>query len=167
MGTVNDTHMCKYIPPTLFHRVTGVWTWAAGQVADTICAHVAAADEVCTVNIPIVIPSNARGEKGCYLKSIEIDYEVLIADCDALTCVVNKVSRGADTAVAVVTTNAFSYSLVAANRINVEQHKLVLTLTTPIWLANTEYVLVELNLDKALTTTVDLLGAFANYTYRV
>jgi hypothetical protein len=167
MGYVHDTAMSQYVPPTVFHRVTGTWTMAAGAVTGTICIHVAATDETSTVNIPILAPSNSVALKGAYLKSIEIDYEVFTAACDALTCIVNKVTRGLDTAVAVVAAQTFTYSLDAAGRISVEQHKLTLTLTTPIWLDNDVYVLVEMTIDKAATTTVDLLAAVANYTLRL
>jgi len=162
--------MSQYIPPTLFHCVTGTWTDAAGAVTDTIAKHVAATDEVATVNIPIIVPSNSVASKGAYLKSIEIDYEILVAACDAVSAVVNKVTRGADGAVAVVAAQTFTYDAghdTAAERIDVDQHKMTLTITTPFWLDNDEYALVELTFDKAATTTVDLLAAVANFTLRI
>ena len=170
MGYIHDTSCSQYIPPTLFHCVTGTWTQAAGQVTDTICMHVAATDETSTVNIPIMIPSNSVALKGAKLISIEIDFEILVADCDAVSAIVNLITRGIDTAVAVVAAQAFSYDTghdTAAERYTVEQHKMTLTLTTPIWIDNDQYVLVELTLNKAATTTVDLLGAVANYTLRI
>ena len=169
-GYVHDTAMSQFIPPTDFHYVTGTWTLAAGAVTDTIALHVAAADETSTVNIPIVIPSNSVAQKGAYLKSVEIDYEILIAACDAVSVVINKVTRGADGSVAVVAAQTFTYDAghdTAAERYDVDQHKMTCTITTPFWIDNDEYVLVELTLDKAATTTVDLLGAVANYTLRL
>jgi len=169
MGYLHDTHMSQYIPPTLFHCVTGTWTLAAGQVAGTIAKHVAAADESSVITIPIIIPSNSVALKGAYLKSIEIDFEVLIAACDALAAVVNKVTRGADGSVATVTPQTFTYDGghdAASERIDVDQHKMTLTITTPFWLDNGEYVLVEITADKAATTTIDMLGAVANYDLR-
>jgi len=166
MTSVQDTHMAQYIPPTLFHCVTGTWTMAAGQVAGTIAKHVASTDEASVVNIPIMLPSNSVGLQGSYLKSIEIDYEILTAACDAVTAVVNKVTRGADGAVAVVATQTFTYDAghdTDAERYDVDQHKMTLTITTPFWLDNDVYVLVELTFDKAATTTIDLLGAVANF----
>ena len=41
-GFVHDTAFSQYIPPTLFHCVTGTWTWVAGTVTDTIAKHKAA-----------------------------------------------------------------------------------------------------------------------------
>jgi hypothetical protein len=170
MGFVHDTHMAQYIPPTLFHCVTGTWTFAAGAVAGTIAKHVAATDESTVVNIPIVLPSNSVALKGAYLKSVEIDFEILLAACDAMDAVVNLVTRGADGAVAVVAAQTFTYDAghdAAAERIDVDQHKMTLTITTPVWLDNDAYVLVELTFDKAATTTLDMLAAVANFDLRI
>jgi len=169
-GYVHDTAMSQYIPPTVWHFVTGTWTQAAGQVAGTIVVKNAAADATTVCNIPIMLPSNSVAQKGAYLKSIEIDFEILTAACDAVSAVVNKVTRGADGAVAVVAAQTFTYDTghdTAAERIDVDQHKMTLTITTPIWIDNDEYVLVELTLDRAATTVVECLGAVANYTLRI
>lgn len=170
MGYVHDTAMAQYIPPTLFHVVTGTWTSAAGAVTGTIARHVAATDETSVVNIPICVLSNSVAAKGAYLKSIEIDYEILIAACDAVSAVINKVTRGVDTAVAVVAAQTFTYDAghdTEAKRYAVDQHRMTLTLATPFWIDNDVYVLVALTFDKAADTTVDVLGAVANYTLRV
>lgn len=164
---VHDTHMSQYIPPTLFHCVTGTWTLAAGAVAGTIAKHVAATDETSVITIPIPIPSNASGLKGSLLKSIEIDFEILEDATEALDAVINKVTRGANGAVAVVAAQTFTYDAGhddAGERVDVDQHKMTLTLTTPFWLDNDEYVLVEITADKAAATTMDFLGAVANFT---
>ena len=44
---------------------------------------------------------------------------------------------------------------------------MLLTLNTPFWIDNGEYVHVELTVNQAATTQFDLLGAFANYTLRI
>lgn len=167
MGYVHDTHMSQFIPPTAFMCVTGTWTEIAGQVAGTICKHKAAAAETSVITIPITIPSNSVGQKGSYLKSIEVDYEIQVADLTSLTPVVNKVTRGADTAAAVVAAQTFTQTPTAANAKVVEQHKLVITLDNPLWIDNDEYVLVQLTAVAPATTTLDLLGAVANYTARL
>jgi len=167
---IHNTHVSQFIPPTLFHCVTGTWTEVAGQVTDTICKHVAATDETATVNIPVTIPSNSIGLQGAKLASVEIDYEILVAACDAVTAVFNLVTRGADGAVATVAAQTFSYDTghdTAAERYDVDQHRMTLTLTTPIWIDNDQYVLIELTFDKAATTTVDVIAAVANYTLRM
>ena len=167
---IHDTHISQFIPPTLFHCVTGTWSLAAGQVTGTIVKKVNDANQTSVINIPIIIPSNSVALKGSYLKSIEIDFEITGASLTSLTPVINKVTRGADGAVAVVTAPAFTYDTghdTAGERVDVDQHKMTLTITTPFWIDNDEYVLVELTCDQAGDTgVIELLGAVANYTFR-
>ena len=168
MGYVHDTAMSQYIPPNVMHCVTGTWTDIAGQVAGTIVRHKAAAAETSIVNIPILLPSNSVALKGSYLKSVEIDYEVLVAACTSVTAALAKVVRGADTAVAVVSAPACTQDLVAATTAaTVDQHKLIVTITTPEWIDNDAYYFLKLTVVSALTTTFDLLAAVANFTLRV
>jgi hypothetical protein len=168
MGYVHDTQMSQYLGPNTFHYVTGTWTQAAGAVADTIAMHRAAANETAVVNIPIMIPSNAAGYKGALLKSIEVDYELLVAGVTSFTPVLNKVTRGADTAVAVVSVPTITYLPAQSSCITQDQHKLVVTLTTPEWIDNDVYFLLELTIVAgAGGNTTDILGAVVNYTLRV
>lgn len=176
MGFVNDTSMSQLIPPTLFHCVTGTWTLAAGVVADTVVKKVDDANQTSTVNIPIVIPSNSAAQKGAYLKSIEIDYEITGAALEEVTAVFNKVTRGVDGAVAVVAAQTFAYDLghdTAGERVDVDQHKMTLTMGTlaapaPQWIDNDVYFLVELTINQAGDTgVIEFLGAVVNYTLRV
>jgi hypothetical protein len=163
--------MAQYIPPQLFHCVTGTWSLSAGQVAGTIVKKVNDFNQTSTINIPIVVPSNSVAQMGAYLQSIEIDFEITGAALTALTAVVNKVTRGADGAVAVVAAQTFTYDTghdAAGERVDVDQHKMTLTITTPFWIDNDEYVLVELTCDQAGDTgVIELLGAVANFTLRV
>ena len=170
MGFVNNTHMAHYIPPTLFHIVTGTVTLVAGQVANTICAHIAATDEASVVTIPITVPSNSSDQKGAKLISVEIDFEITDAACDAVDALIHLVTRGANGSVATVSAPAFTYDTgndTAAERYAVDEHKMVLTLTTPIWVDDDQYVLVQITFDKAATSEVDLYAAVANYTLRM
>lgn len=167
MGYVHDTNMSQFIPPAAMFTVTGTWTEVAGQVAGTIVKHKAAAADTSVITIPILIPSNFIAQKGGYLKSVEIDYEVLVADLTSLTPVINKVTRGADLAVAVVATQVFTQSPSLALSLVMDQHRLVLTITTPFWIDNDEYVLVQLTAVAPITAQLDILGAVANYTARM
>jgi hypothetical protein len=160
--------MSQYIPPTLFHGVTGTFTQTAGQVAGTISFHRAAANQTSVITIPVTLPSNSAAQKGAYLKSIEIDYENTVAEPTSMTWTVNKVTRGAEGAVAVVAAQAKTDTVAAAAAKTADQHRQVLTLTTPIWIDNDEYVLVELSLVAGAGGTVnDFLGAVANFTLRL
>ena len=168
MGYVHDTAMSQYIPPTAMHYVTGTWTQAAGAVTDTICMHKSASANSPVVNIPIMLPSNSVALKGSYLKTIEIDYELAAAGATSVTAVLNKVTRGVDGAVAVVSTPAITQDLAAGSDAATQaKHKLTVTLTTPEWIDNDVYFLLELTLVCGGTVTVDILGAVANFTLRI
>ena len=163
---INNTHMSNYIPPTDFVCVTGTWTEAAGQVAGTICKHKAATAETAVVTIPIQLPGNSVALQGAKLTSIEVDYEILVADLTSITATLNKVTRGADTAVAVVSAVTQTQTPTAANAKVTDQHKLVITLTTPEWVNQNTYYLLQLSCVAPATTTLDFLAAVANFTFR-
>jgi hypothetical protein len=164
---IHDTHMSQFINPQLFHFSTGTITYIAGQKAGTIVAHRAAANQTTLITIPICIPSNASAMKGSYLKSIELDYEILVAEPTSLTWTINKVTRGADGADATITTPAFTSDLSAATAKAVDEHKIVHTITTPFWIDNDEYVLLELALEAGGGgNTADFISAVVNYTFR-
>jgi len=170
MGYVHNTGMKQFVPPTIMFGKTATWVVADGAVAGTLAYHADATDESADCIIPIPLPSNKGAQVGAYLKAIDIDFEILIAACDAVSAVINKVTRGADGAVAVVASQAFSYDTghdTAAERLTLDQHRMTLTLTTPIWLDEDEYIYVVLTFDKAATTTIDVLAAVADFTLRV
>jgi len=168
MGYTHDAGMSQYIPPNTAHCVTGTWTDVAGQVAGTIVRHKAAAAETTTINIPIILPSNSGTNKGALLKSVEVDYEVLVAAATSITLSIVKVVRGVDTAVAVVSAPAGTQLLLpATTAATVDQHKDKFTLTTPAYIGNNEYYFLKIVAICAATTQLDLLGAVANYTLRV
>ena len=169
MGYVHDTAMSQYIPPTAFHPVTGTFTWTAGQVAGTIAMHRAAANETSVINVPIMLPSNSVASKGAYLQSVEFDYECLIGVATSITATMNKVTRGVDGAVAVVASVPVTQDLTAGtDAADVDQHKLTVTVTTPVWIDNDVYYLLVITIVAgAGGQTDDLLGAVANYTLRL
>jgi hypothetical protein len=165
---IHDTAMAQVIPCSLFHFSTGTITDIAGQVAGTIVKHRAAANQTTLITIPIVIPSNSVALKGSYLKSVEIDYEIMTAEPTSLTFTVNLVTRGADGADAGVVAQAHTATLTAATSKTVDEHKNVLTITSPFWIDNDQYVLVEIALEAgAGGNTADFLAAVANFTLRM
>lgn len=174
MGYVHDPNMSQFIPCTAMLPITGTWTEAAGQVAGTICKHKAAAAETSIVYIPVPLPSNSGVDaggnaiKGSMIESIEFDYEVLIAACTSVTAALTKIKRGADGSVAVVSSITGTQDLAAAtDAADVDQHKLTFTVTTPFYIENDEELVATLTFVAAATTTLDVLGAVANYTARL
>ena len=168
MGYVHDTHMSQYIPPTAMHCVTGTWTQTAGAFAGTIAKHKAANAETSVINIPIMLPSNSVALKGAKLASVEVDYEIAAQAATSITATMNKVTRGADGADASVASVTVTQDLTAGtDAADVDEHKLTVTVTTPFWIDNDEYVLLIITAVAAAGTTIDLLGAVANFTLRM
>jgi len=169
MGYIHDTHMSQFIPPTAFHFSTATMTQIAGQVAGTISLHRAANNQTSLITIPVMIPSNSIALKGAYLVSVELDYEnTTAAISTSMTPTVYSVARGADTAVAVVSTLPSTYTPVQANLLLQDQVKCTVTLTTPVWIDNDVYILVQFSLVAgAGGSTQEFLGAVANYTLRL
>ncbi len=167
-GYVHDTAMCQMIPCTAIHYVTGTWTMAAGATAGTIAMSKAAAAETAVVTIPIMVPSNSVALKGAYVKTVEVDYEILTAACTSITASANKITRGADTTGLTVTAVPVTQDLAAAvAAATVAKHKLTITITTPAWMLNTEYLLVVLTVIAATTTAIKICDAVANFTERI
>ena len=167
-GYVHDTAMCQMIPCTACHYVTGTWTMAAGSVSGTIAMSKAAAAETAVINIPIMVPSNSVALKGSYIKSIEVDYEIATAAATSVTASMNKVTRGTDTNGLTVAAVTVTQDLTAATAAaSAAKHKLTVTLTTPAWIANTEYYLLVLTCVFAATSAFKIESAVANFTERI
>lgn len=171
MGYVHDTHMSQFFGPNHAHFVTGTWTDAAGAVAGTIVKSKAAADNTAVVTIPITPPQNASASKGSYIKSIDVYWEVLTAAMDAVTALINLARLPAHgAAFAAVTAQTFTYDVEhdsAAERLDLDQHTMTLTLSTPIWLDDDDLLLVQVTFDAAATSALTFFGARANYTLRL
>ena len=172
-GYVHDTAISQFIPPTVCHYVTGTYTDAAGSVAGTIIKNRAAADSNGVVTIPIVPLQNSVAQKGSFLKTIDVWYEVTGAalDANAVAAVINLFTlptTGAAFPAAV--TQAFTYDTgndAATERDDQDEHKMTLTLTTPFWMDDDSLVLLELTVDSGASSVFKFHGARANYTLRL
>jgi len=106
--------------------------------------------------------------KGSLLRSIELDYECLLAAATSVTATLRLVKRGVDGSVAVVSTPAITQDLTAAtDAADEDQHKLTVTLTTPAYIENDEYYLCTFAFVCGGTVTLDVLAAVINYTARL
>jgi hypothetical protein len=167
-GYVHDTHMSQFLPFSLFSHSAGTWT--ATVASNVWYARRTAADASSTTRIPLLLPSNSSGNKGAYLTSVDVFYRVVTAGLDALQADLYKMTVGADGAlqtVAAVTTAYDSGHDSAAERIDVDEHALTLSLTTPVWVDNDEELFVEVVADNAATSLLDFFGARANFTLRL
>lgn len=171
-GYVHDTSMSLFIPPTDILKTAGAWTDTEGPVADTYMQRRTAADATFILVIPICPPQNSVAQKGSYLKSLDIWWEVTTAAMDALTfsglfravLPANGAAFAAPTSEAVTADTAHDS---AAERLTLDQHKATLTLTTPLWLDDDDYVYNVITCDAALTSIFDLYGARTNFTLRL
>lgn len=171
MGYLTDTHMHKWIPPTLIHYITGTWADAAGQIANTIVSKKTAVDETAIVTIPITVPMNEGVEKGACIISIDVYWECLTAANDSVTAIIHPITLPANLGPMVVGTSlSFSYDTGnddAGKRLTLDQHTMTLTLTTPYWVEEDKIVQVQISLNAAAASVNDIIGARVNYTLRV
>lgn len=170
MGYVNDTQSAVIIPPCDMQINGGTWS---DQVASNQWSRdKAAAADSSTVRIPLTgIFQNAAGLKGSLVRSVDIWYEVGTAACTSVGAAVYRLTVPADnaspSAPAVVT---FTYDAghdTNAKRYAVQKHRMMLAVTTPIWLAADDVVFVELAVTAAATTVFKMKEARVNFTLRL
>jgi hypothetical protein len=170
MGYVHDTSMSQYIFPGDVSKTAGTWTpaIASSVVSDNRTAAAAAF----TLLVPIKLPGNGSGLKGAYLKSIDLFYSIATAEpTDFATVALNKAALPAATgnaltgATAAITLDGGHDT--AAKRKTVGDHKLTVTLSTPVWIDEDETYILSILVDAAATTVFKLFGARASYTLRV
>jgi hypothetical protein len=136
-----------------------------------------AADAAFTLFIPVLIPSNSVATKGALLKSIEFMYSVGTSAMDAVTSVKlykNTLSATAASGSGTINTVAEITAVTLdaghntdAERLAVDEHRLVLSLDTPAYIDNDEYYHVEIVCDAAAGSVWKTFGAIINYTLRV
>jgi hypothetical protein len=167
MGYVHDSGFAQFIPPTAFHCVTGTWTDAAGSVSGTIVKKKAAGAETAVINVPITVPSNVNSFKGAMLNSVDVDYEISNTAATSITLSMNKVTRGANGADAVVAAVTGTQTLVADSTANtIDEHRDTWTITTPAYIDDDEYYLLNISAVCADSTVLEYLGAVAKYSFR-
>lgn len=174
-GYIHDTEISNWISPNMCSYVTGTWTDAVGAVTGTVVKEKTAADSTGVIYIPIsaAVPSNSVALKGSYLKSIDIWWATTTAALDAAgaTALIDWFVlpiNGA--AFPTLTAIAFSYDTgndTAAETDDLDEHRMTLTLTTPVWLDNDDLVQVRLTLDSAATSVIRFHGARVNTTLRL
>lgn len=169
MGYVHDEGFAFPISPFNSHGTVATWQIGAGQVAGALSYKCDATDETAHLFIEVRTPSHVGGvsgiaSKGFKVTDIDLHFEITAAALDAMSAVINKVKYGADGAVYVVSTPAFSYDAghdSAPERIDVDQHKMTLSITDPFYLEDDEFLIVDLTIDKAGTSIFEFYGGVA------
>lgn len=168
MGYVNDTAMAKWVDPNECQYSAG--TWADAVASNVWTKNRTAADATFVIKIPIKLLQNGEPYKGSLLTSVDIWWEVTTAAMDAMAAAIYKVGLPADTvAFGTPAAQTFTYDAghdSAAERLTMEQHKMTMTLSTPIWVDDDDQVYVELSGDAAASSVFKFHGARANFTLR-
>jgi len=176
MGYVHDTAMSQFIPPTAFGYSAGTWTLAVASNVWSLDR--TAADASFTIYMPIPIPSNSVAMKGSYLTSIEFMYSIATAAADdfaVATALLYKDTLSASAASGSGTINTAAAHASTkdtghdtdAECLAVDEHRMILTVTTPEWADNDVAYHAEFVVDAAAGTVFKIFGGIANYTFRI
>ena len=170
MGYVHDVAMSRFISPfECAHNPVATWTptIAANLTTDVRTA----ANAAFTVLIPILLPSNSEYRKGAYLKSVDVFYIIATEAMDAVAALaIDQVTLAVDgTAVAgaTVAVTPDTGHDTGAERLDIEDHTMTVTLTTPVWIGETDAYYGSLVCDGGAAGVFSMVGARANYTLRI
>jgi hypothetical protein len=164
---IHNTHFSRFIHPSSIQKSAGTWTPTYGT--NTVGDVRSAADASFNLFIPVKIDSNSKDKQGAYLTSIDVFYTIGTAAADDFATV--ELEKMTVSSVGAVTGEAPTVTLdtghdTAAERKATGNHKMTLTLSTPIWVDDDVWLSVYCVVDAAATTVFTLWGARANFTFR-
>lgn len=168
MGYLHDT-IKTFISFAKFVHSAGTWT--VTTASNVWFARRTATDAAGVTFIPLDgVPQRDGATKGSMLASVDVHFRVVTAALDSLSATLYKATLADDGSLLTVASVATSYDTghdTAAERIDVDEHKLTLTVTTPTYLEDNEYLFVEVSWDAATTSVLDFFGALAHWTWRL
>lgn len=169
-GYVHDAAIYVWIPFTEFAHSAGTWT--ATVASNVWYNRRTAADAAATTYIPLGnLLAHTGAVKGAYVKAIQIHFRVVTAALDAMEAHLYKATLAADGTlftVAEVTTTYDTGHDTAAERIDVDEHLMTLTPSTPFWIdGDGSYYFIEIVYDAAATSLIDEFGANVSLTVRL
>jgi hypothetical protein len=168
MGYVHD-NVSIIVPSTAYAHSAGTWT-------QTVASNIwynrrTAADAAATSMIPLSnVPQRDGATKGAKLNSVDVHFRVVTAALDAMEAHLYKGTLAADGTLwttAEVTTTYDTGHDAAAERIDVDEHKMTLTVTTPFYLEESEFLYVEVVYDGSATGVIDEFFTVGNWTIRL
>lgn len=171
-GYVHDTACAIRLSAELSQFSAGTWTHTVASNIWYLRRTAGASAPVLKIPVATIL-QNSVAQKGTYLKSIDLWYEIGTAAATAITPVIQKQTLPADnSAYGAPSAQTFTYDTghdSASERLAVQKHKMTLTLSTPLWLDDDDDVYVELTVDfsGAATGVFDYHGARANVTTRL
>ncbi len=170
MGYIRDDGMVLFAGPddclasggTWADTMDGSWIWSRRRSA-------AAAPFWLAVQAKLL--QHADTLKGSYLTSIDLYYKIGAAAMTSLAAKVYLVTMPANgAAFAAPVEQDFTYDTghdAAAERVTADEHKMTLTLDTPIWIAEDELVQVQLAVSAPGTAVFDWYGAAFHFSLRL
>jgi hypothetical protein len=171
MGYVHDVAMSNWVFPNEFMHSAGTWTQKESSAADCWCVERTANHSDWNTFIPIKAPQNSVAGKGAKLVSIDVWYKILTEALNSVTATLYKVTKQIDGAALVagaeVTCTYDTGHDTAAERYDVDEHVMTLTLSTPEWMDHEDLYFLELACSAEANGVFEELGARVNYTLRV
>lgn len=169
-GYVHDATIYVWIPFTEYAHSAGTWT--ATVASNVWYNRRTAADAAATTYIPLGNLLASSGDlRGAYVKSIQIHFRVVTAALDAMEAHLYKATLAADGTlftVAEVTTTYDTGHDTAAERIDVDEHLMTLTPSTPFWIdGDGSTYFVEMVSDAAASSLLDEFGTNVSLTVRL
>lgn len=168
MGYVHE-NVSRFVPQSQIQKTAGTWTptISSNKVFDRRTA----ADAAFTLLVPIAnTPQSSNANKGSKLLSIDVFYNLTVAAADDFATVAllkqSLSAVGAQTASAPAVTIDAAHNT-AAERLATGEHKMTITLDTPVYIDDDELYWLQMVVDAAATTVFDLVGVRLNFTLRL
>ncbi len=162
MGYVKDTKINQFVPVGQISKSAGTWTPAVASnvVSEARTAAAASFD----LMIPVVLPSSEAYRQGAKLKSITVYYKIgTAAATDFATVALNKMTLADPVSGEAVTVSIDADHDTAAERKTVDDHVMVVTLDTPLWIQEDEAFYLQCTVSAAATTVFTLYGAVVGF----
>ena len=122
------------------------------------------------LKVPVKVPGNSSGTKGAYLKSIDIWFDIGTAALTSQAATIYKATLPADgAAFAAPAAQTFTYDAghdTAPERVDVDEHKMRLTLDAAAWVGAGDVYTVALVVAPGATSVFDYYGTVVNHVFR-
>ena len=169
MGYVNITDISQFIPPNIIGKTAGTWTHT---VASNVISEVrTAADAAFTLSVPLILPGSSVGLQGAKIKSVDLWYKIGTAAADDFATVEISIQTLAADGDAhsgtTITATCDTDHDTAAERLAVDEHKMTVTLTTPVFIDEDYSYYLNCIIDAHANTVFTLYGAQVHYELRL
>jgi hypothetical protein len=169
MGYTNLTDICQLVSPGEMMKTQGTWT--PGESSGVVGEERSAADDAFELLIPLKLPGSAVGVQGAKILSIDVWYKVATAALTSFNTVeVVKTSLSANGSAMTgetIPTSVDADNDTSAERVTVDEHKMTITITTPVFIQDDEAWYVHLGADPAAGSVFTLYGAQVNFELRL